>query len=224
MRAHNFSRSIARLAFSLVVVGGLAWPVSAAEQAPASQPSLADVARQEAERRKATKDTQKVITTKDMPESARKPVSAPAAAPAGGSHAEGAHAAGASAPGAAAAASGAATAASGSSDQKSTAPGAASSSGSNDESAWRSRMTQARDGLSRNETFLQALQSRLNSLTNDFRNGAGNFPQQAQINTDREKALKDMERVKADVELSRKQIADIEEEARKAGVPPGWLR
>jgi SMC interacting uncharacterized protein involved in chromosome segregation len=85
-------------------------------------------------------------------------------------------------------------------------------------------MTQAREGLSRNETFLQALQSRLNGLTNDFRNGAGNFPQQAQINADREKALKDMERVKADIELSRKQIADIEEEARKAGVPPGWLR
>jgi hypothetical protein len=24
--------------------------------------------------------------------------------------------------------------------------------------------------------------------------------------------------------LSKKQVADIEEEARKAGVPPGWLR
>jgi hypothetical protein len=33
-----------------------------------------------------------------------------------------------------------------------------------------------------------------------------------------------MEKVKADVEASKKQVADIEEEARKAGVPPGWLR
>ena len=113
-----------------------------------------------------------------MPESARKPASAPAAAPAGGSHAEGAQAAGASAPGAASSRIGLV---------RSEADGAGRRvmSGSNDESAWRSRMTQAREGLSRNETFLQALQSRLNSLTNDFRNGAGNFPQQAQINTDR---------------------------------------
>jgi hypothetical protein len=30
--------------------------------------------------------------------------------------------------------------------------------------------------------------------------------------------------VKHDIESSRKAVADIEEEARSAGVPPGWLR
>ena len=143
MRAHNFSRSIGRLAFSLGLLGVLAWPISGSAQAPASQPSLAEVARKEAERRKSAKDAKKVITSKDMPESARKPASAPAAseagAPAGGSHAGGAHSAGA--------------AARGPSDQQSTAPGAASSSSQNDESAWRARMSQAREGLRRNETF-----------------------------------------------------------------------
>ena len=78
--------------------------------------------------------------------------------------------------------------------------------------------------MRRNETFLQALQTRVNALDNDFRNGAGNSAQQAKVTEDRQKALEEMERVKADVELSKKQIADIEEEARKAGVPPGWLR
>jgi len=34
----------------------------------------------------------------------------------------------------------------------------------------------------------------------------------------------ELNRVKSDVERGKKQIADIEEEARKAGVPPGWLR
>ena len=68
------------------------------------------------------------------------------------------------------------------------------------------------------------MQTRLNALANDVRNGGGNFPQQVKNNEDREKTLQDLERVKADVELSKKQIADIEEEARKAGVPPGWLR
>jgi small-conductance mechanosensitive channel len=85
-------------------------------------------------------------------------------------------------------------------------------------------MVQARDGLRRNEAFLQALEIQVNALTNDFRNGAGNFPQQAQVTEERRKALDELQRVKADVELSKKQIADIEEEARKAGVPPGWLR
>ena len=37
-------------------------------------------------------------------------------------------------------------------------------------------------------------------------------------------AIQEMEKVKADIEASKKQVADIEEEARKAGVPPGWLR
>ena len=77
--------------------------------------------------------------------------------------------------------------------------------------------------MRRNETFLEALQSRVNSLGNDFRN-SGDSAQQAKVTQDRLKTLEDLERVKADVELSKKQIADIEEEARKAGVPPGWLR
>jgi hypothetical protein len=33
-----------------------------------------------------------------------------------------------------------------------------------------------------------------------------------------------MERVKQDIVDATRAIADIEEEARKAGVPPGWLR
>ena len=44
------------------------------------------------------------------------------------------------------------------------------------------------------------------------------------IGDSRKKALEEIERVKAQIEQSKKQIADIEEEARKAGVPPGWLR
>jgi hypothetical protein len=33
-----------------------------------------------------------------------------------------------------------------------------------------------------------------------------------------------MDRVKGEIELSRKKIAEIEDEARRAGVPAGWLR
>jgi hypothetical protein len=197
MRAHQPSRSIVRSMLTMALAGVLAWPAVAAAQ---SQPSLAEIARKEAERRKTVKDSKKVITTKDMPESARKPASTAATTEGGAAESSG--------------------------DQKASPPstGSAGAAGQGDEAAWRGRITQARAELRRNEVFLQALQTRVNALSNDFRNGAGDFYQQAKVNQDRQDALQEMERVKADVELSKKQIADIEEEARKAGVPPGWLR
>jgi hypothetical protein len=71
--------------------------------------------------------------------------------------------------------------------------------------------------------FAEALQSRINALSADF--AARDDPaQRAQIADDRQKALEELERVKTDIETSRKTVADIEEEARRAGVPPGWLR
>jgi uncharacterized protein (UPF0335 family) len=33
-----------------------------------------------------------------------------------------------------------------------------------------------------------------------------------------------MERVDGEIEAQQQDIADIQEEARRAGVPPGWLR
>ena len=202
MRAPTIARSLGRLVLSLAVLGALVRPVPVAAQTQSAQPSLAEIARKEAERRKTTKDAKKVITTKDLPESARRPASAPAAA------ADGTQSGGEQkpAPGG---------------DTASTASTA--SSGQGDEAAWRARITQAREALRRNETFQEALQTRVNALGNDFRN-SGDSAQQAKVTQDRLKALEDLERVKADVELSKKQIADIEEEARKAGVPPGWLR
>lgn len=187
---------------SLLAIAMLGLVISPRPVAAQSQPSLAEIARKEAERRKTVKDSKKVITTKDMPESARKAAPTPPSAESGGA----AQQAGA--------------------DQKLPAAAASgSAAGSqNDEAAWRGRISQAREALRRNEVFLQALQTRVNALDNDFRNGAGSFTQQAQVNADRQKALQELESVKNDVARSKKLIADIEEEARKAGVPPGWLR
>jgi hypothetical protein len=71
--------------------------------------------------------------------------------------------------------------------------------------------------------FAEALQTRINSLTTDFVNRDDPY-QRARIGEDRQKALAEMDRVKADIEAAKKKIADAEEEARRAGVPPGWLR
>ena len=92
-----------------------------------------------------------------------------------------------------------------------------------DEAWWKERMNAEREALRRNEMFAVALQTRINSLTNDF--SARDDPyQRAQISQERVKAIQELDRLKTDVEMSKKKMADIEEEARRAGVPPGWLR
>ena len=92
-----------------------------------------------------------------------------------------------------------------------------------DEAWWRQRMTALREELRRNEMFAEALQTRINSLTNDFAMRDDPY-QRARIAEDRQKAISEMDRVKADMDLQKKKISDAEEEARRAGVPPGWLR
>jgi hypothetical protein len=91
------------------------------------------------------------------------------------------------------------------------------------EAWWKMRMSQEREALRRNEMFAAALQTRINSLTNDFTSRDDPY-QRAQISEERVKTVHELERVATEVELARKKMADIEEEARKAGVPPGWLR
>jgi hypothetical protein len=92
-----------------------------------------------------------------------------------------------------------------------------------DENYWRNRMTQAREAQRRAEAFAEALQSRINALTTDVVNRDDPY-QRAKIADDRQKALAELQRVTGEIEQAKKDISDIEEEARKANVPPGWLR
>lgn len=92
-----------------------------------------------------------------------------------------------------------------------------------DEAYWRNRITTVREEIRRNEMFRDALQVRVNSLSADFA-GRDDPVQRAQIADDRQKAIAELARVNAELEKGNKTIADIEEEARRAGVPPGWLR
>jgi hypothetical protein len=92
-----------------------------------------------------------------------------------------------------------------------------------DEAYWRNRITTVREEIRRNEMFRDALQVRVNSLSADFA-GRDDPVQRAQIADDRQKAIAELARVNAEIEKGNKTIADIEEEARRAGVPPGWLR
>jgi hypothetical protein len=92
-----------------------------------------------------------------------------------------------------------------------------------DEAFWRQRIQGARDSLQRSEIFAEALQSRINALTADF-TARDDPAQRAVVANDRQKALAELDRVKNDMAQQTKAIASIQDEARRAGVPPGWLR
>jgi hypothetical protein len=92
-----------------------------------------------------------------------------------------------------------------------------------DEAYWKDRLAQARTALDRSKTFAEALQSRINALTTDF-SARSDPAQRAQIERDRQKALAELDRVQQEIKDNTKAITDIQEEARKAGVPAGWVR
>lgn len=165
--------------------------------------SLAEVARQEAARRKDVKAPVKVFTNDSV---RTVPPATPPAAPAETAVQPAAPAAAAPADAAAAA------------EKPAEAPDP-----QKDPEYWRKRMTDATQALDRNAFLLEAVQSRINALTNDFY--ARDDPyQRAQIELERNKALRELDLMKKhQVELERR-IADIQEEARRANVPPGWLR
>jgi hypothetical protein len=174
-----------------------------------SAQSLGELAKQEEARRKAIKTPGKVYTNDTIrsepapAQAATQPATAPA--PAG--------AATPAAPDAAPAPD----------DPANGAAPAATSSGKKDETYWKKRIVAARDALDRSQTFADALQSRINALTTDFAS-RDDPAQRAVIAADRQKALAELERVKQEIQQHTKAIAAVQEEARRAGVPPGWLR
>jgi hypothetical protein len=92
-----------------------------------------------------------------------------------------------------------------------------------DAAAWKKRREGIETALARAKTFADALQSQINGLTADF--SARDDPaQRSRVAADRQKALTELDRVKKEIADHTKALADLQEEARKSGVPPGWLR
>ena len=91
------------------------------------------------------------------------------------------------------------------------------------EAYWKKRMTATRDSLSRAQTFAEALQSRINVLSADFVN-RDDPAQRNVIAADRQRATDELTRVKGEIAQFQKAITDIQDEARRANVPAGWVR
>jgi hypothetical protein len=64
---------------------------------------------------------------------------------------------------------------------------------------------------------------KINAMTTDFVN-RDDPAQKMAIERDRNKALAELDRLKKAILDDKKAITDFEEDARRAGVPPGWLR
>jgi len=92
-----------------------------------------------------------------------------------------------------------------------------------DQAYWAGRMSKARAELSRTRLFADSLQTRINSLNTDWIN-RDNRVEKEKIKQDLDGALAELERVKKEVDAQTKAIAAIEDEARRANVPSGWLR
>jgi len=203
MSATAASRARFVVAASLVLSGAGMFVLQARAQ------SLADVAKKEEERRKTVAAPAKVYTNKDLnPVPAGSPPP-PAAAKPGDSAAKnkdqdkGKDA---------------------ETDAKGKGPkDAGDKPAVKDQAYWAGRYKGLQDALLRDQNYADAMQTRINSLNADFVN-RDDPAQRAVIERDRQKALAELARLKQSILDTKKSIADFEEEARRAGVPPGWLR
>jgi hypothetical protein len=164
--------------------------------APLAGQTLADVARKEEERRKTVKATGKTYTNKDLgtlPPGT--PAPPPPATPATPADADRA--------------------------KDTEKPG--DKEPVKDQAYWAGRMKELQTQVQRDQTYVDALQTRVNSLATDFVN-RDDPAQRAVLTGERQKALGELDRLKKQIEAGKKAIADLEEEARRANVPPGWLR
>jgi hypothetical protein len=178
--------------------------------------SLADVAKKEGERRKTTAEPAKVYTNKDLTKKGDGSPGASDAAPAG---ADAAKDATTKSPKESA------------KDDKEAAQDKDAAKAANketkepvkDRAYWLGRLKALEDKLLRDSNYLDAMQTRINALNTDFVN-RDDPVQKSAVERDRQKAIAEQNRLKKDVVDDRKAIDDFQEEARRAGVPPGWLR
>jgi membrane-associated HD superfamily phosphohydrolase len=178
----------------------------------AAAQSLGDVAKKEEQRRKTVKSSGKVYTNDELKTDPTPSV--PASAATGTTSTPSASSTPAPAP---------APAPSDKNADKDDGAGKDGGADKSDEKTWRKRIANARESLQRSQAFADALQSQLNALSTDFVNRDDPIQRQ-QIANKRDGVVAELDRVKKEVASQTKAISEIQEEARRAGVPAGWVR
>ena len=91
------------------------------------------------------------------------------------------------------------------------------------EKYWRGRITAVLQGIARNKVLSEAMQSRINALNAEALS-VDDPGQRAIVQSNLTKAAGEMQRLTLESEKYNKDLIGIQEEARRANVPPGWLR
>lgn len=91
------------------------------------------------------------------------------------------------------------------------------------EQEWRDKMTAARLSLERDEILVDAMQGRVNGLFTEVIS-RDDPAQKAELAKQRDRAQAELVRLTKQLEKDKLAIAGIEEDARKKGIPPGWIR
>ena len=101
--------------------------------------------------------------------------------------------------------------------------GAAAAAGRTEED-WRKLVSSAHGAVANAESLIAALRSKTAKLENDFYSWDDPAYRDGVIKPAWDQAQADLEAAKQSLETAKQRITDLEEEARKAGTPPGWLR
>ena len=172
-------------------------PVALAFQAGVFAQSLADVARAEEARRKAVKAEAKVYTNEDLGRTR-----ATSAAPMPSSTSS--------------SATPKADATTKPDQEKPVDP-------TKTEKYWKDRAAAIQQSLSRNKLLVDALETQVNGLNAEYLNT--DDPGQRDLLRARvQRASGELQRVQQEIQQQTKAAADLQEEARKSGVPAGWVR
>lgn len=188
---------------AFLALGGAALASAQTAVSTGTKP-LADVAKDEEARRKSVRKPAKVYTNSDLRQDYVRAVAPPPSV----AGTEGANATpGNVTPG----------------NATPSAPATAKPAPAQDQAYWAGRIKEARAQLDRAQIFADSLQSRINALRTEYVN-RDDPAQRSKIEADRNTALAELEKVKTELETHTKAIKAIEDEARRAGVPAGWLR
>jgi hypothetical protein len=169
--------------------------------------NLADISRREAVRRQLTPHASRSLTDLDVQSMPSRPLPTVPALQASGEAAAGA---------------GDAKAEKETKD-KDVKEGAKKESETHDETYWRDRIDSSRKALERDRLLVDSLQSRVNALTADW--SARDDPaQRADLWAQRGRTLEELEKMKQQVLDDQKNIDNVQEDGRREGVPPAWIR
>jgi len=92
-----------------------------------------------------------------------------------------------------------------------------------DEDRWRNRVSAVRQAQQRAELMAEALQNRVDTLWTDF-TSRDDPAQRAVLEQDREAAVDELADTQRQLDDLTQELEDVRTEARRANVPPGWLR